>query len=49
MCQTCIESKFEPRSIIILSVHQFGITDLVRKFIGDHRYIGETIEAVEVV
>lgn len=49
MCQTCIDNKYEPRSIIILSVHQFGITDLVRKFITDHRYIGESIEAVEVV
>jgi hypothetical protein len=48
MCQTCIDSRFEPRWVIILAGRQFGI-DHVRDFILKRRYDGREISANELV
>jgi hypothetical protein len=48
MCQLCIESKFEPRWVIILGGRQKG-TDSVRDYIVKRRYIGRTIDAEELI
>lgn len=48
MCETCINSKFEPRWAIILAGRQSG-PDVVRDFILKKRYIGEEISASELL
>ena len=48
MCQTCIDSKFEPRWVIILAGRQNG-TESVRDYIIKRRYVGETISAEELI
>jgi hypothetical protein len=48
MCQTCIESKFEPRWAIILGGRQKG-PDSVRDYIVKHRYVGNKIFAEELI
>jgi len=48
MCETCIESKFEPRWTVILAGRQYG-ADLVRDFILKKRYIGDDISASELL
>lgn len=49
MCKTCIDGKFEPRSFVIISIHQFGVTKEAQKIIKDRRYHGDIIEAAEVI
>jgi len=48
MCETCINSKFEPRWAIILAGRQLG-PDSVREFILKRRYIGDEISASELL
>jgi len=48
MCQSCIDSKFEPRWTIILSGRKNG-PEHVRDFIIRHRYIGKEITANELI
>ena len=48
MCQACIDSKFEPRYVIILGGRQLG-ADHVRDYIVKRRYIGKTIAAEELI
>ena len=48
MCQLCIDSKFEPRWVIILSGRQNGI-ESVRDYVVKHRYCGRTIDAEELI
>jgi hypothetical protein len=48
MCQTCIDSKFEPRWVIILAGRQNG-AEFVRDYIVKRRYIGRTIDAEELI
>jgi len=48
MCQTCIESKLEPRWVIVLGGRQNG-TDSVRDYIIKRRYIGRVIDAEELI
>ena len=48
MCQSCIDSKFEPRWVIILSGRQNG-ADSVREYIIKRLYIGKTITAEELI
>lgn len=48
MCQTCIESKFEPRWVIILAGRQRG-TAVVRDFIVKKKYIGKEILGSELI
>lgn len=48
MCQTCIDSKFEPRWIIVLGGRQKG-ADSVRDFIVKRRYLGNDILAHELI
>ena len=47
MCETCINSKFEPRWAIILSGRQNG-PDSVRELILKKRYVGNEISASEL-
>lgn len=48
MCQSCIDSKYEPRWIIILAGRQNDPTH-VRDFILKRRYIGKEITANELI
>ena len=48
MCETCINSKFEPRWVVILAGRQFG-PDFVRDFILKKKYIGNEISASELL
>jgi len=48
MCETCINSKFEPRWAVILAGRQNG-PDAVREFILKKRYIGSEISASELL
>lgn len=48
MCTSCIESKFEPRFIIILTARARGL-DTVKEYISKHRYSGEAIHAKDIV
>lgn len=48
MCQLCIDSKFEPRWIIVLAGRSLG-TDCIRDFIVKRRYLGPDITAQELI
>ena len=48
MCQTCIDSKFEPRWVIVLAARSKG-ADIVKEFIVKRRYIGNEILANELL
>jgi NMD protein affecting ribosome stability and mRNA decay len=48
MCQTCLESKFEPRWVVILGGRQNG-PETVRDYIIKRRYVGNTISAEELI
>jgi hypothetical protein len=48
MCETCIESKFEPRWLIILAGRSNG-ADHVRDFVLKKRYTGNEISASELL
>lgn len=47
MCETCINSKFEPRWVIILTGRQSG-ADSVKEFVVKKRYVGVEISASEL-
>ena len=48
MCETCINSKFEPRWVVILAGRQYGM-DYVKEFVVKRRYIGNEITASELI
>jgi NMD protein affecting ribosome stability and mRNA decay len=48
LCQSCLESKLEPRWVVILGGRQNG-TDSVRDYIVKRRYLGNTISAEELM
>lgn len=48
MCETCINSKFEPRWVIILAGRQNNM-EYVRDFILKRRYVGNEIIASELI
>ena len=48
MCQTCIDSKYEPRWTIILAYHQGGM-DAVASHINKNLYLGEKILVEELL
>jgi hypothetical protein len=48
MCQMCIDSKFEPRWVIILAGRTLG-PEKVRDFILKRRYVGKEIFANELI
>lgn len=48
ICETCIDSKFEPRWIIILAGRQMG-SEYVREFVVKKRYVGNEISASELL
>ena len=48
MCQTCVDSKFEPRWVIILGGRQNGV-EYVREYIIKRRYVGRVIDAEELI
>lgn len=48
LCLTCLESKFEPRWIIVLAGRQNG-ADFVRDYVVKRRYFGEEILANELL
>ena len=48
MCEGCINSKFEPRWVIILAGRSSG-PDYVREFILKKKYVGNEISASELL
>ena len=48
LCQNCIDAKYEPRWVIILSARQNGIAS-VREYIVKNRYVGDPIRAEDIV
>jgi hypothetical protein len=48
MCESCINSKFEPRWVVILSGRQNGM-ESVRDFVLKKRYLGNDIAASELI
>lgn len=48
MCETCINSKFEPRWVVILAGRQYGM-DYVKEFVIKRKYIGNEITASELI
>jgi hypothetical protein len=48
MCESCINSKYEPRWTIILAGRQNG-PESVREFILKKRYVGNDISAFELI
>jgi hypothetical protein len=48
MCETCVNSKFEPRWVIILAGRSNG-PDHVRDFVLKRKYIGNEISASELL
>jgi len=48
MCVTCIESKLEPRWIVVMAARAKG-ADSVRDFIVKRRYLGKEILANELI
>ena len=48
MCETCINSKLEPRWVVILAGRSNG-ADSVREFVLKKRYIGNEISASELL
>jgi hypothetical protein len=47
MCETCINSKFEPRWVVILAGRQLG-ADIVKDFVLKRKYCGNEISASEL-
>lgn len=48
MCESCINSKYEPRWVVILAGRSIG-ADHVREFVLKKRYIGNEISASELL
>lgn len=48
MCKSCIDSKMEPRWIIILAGRRDGF-DSVRDYVHKNRYVGKKILAEELM
>ncbi len=48
ICETCVNSKFEPRWVIILAGRSNG-PDSVKEFILKRRYSGNEISASELL
>jgi hypothetical protein len=48
MCETCINSKLEPRWLVILAGRQLG-HDPIKDYIAKRRYVGEEITASEIL
>jgi|APGre2960657404_1045060.scaffolds.fasta_scaffold31120_2 hypothetical protein len=48
MCQPCINSKYEPRFLVILFARKNGF-DSVRDYIKKRRYYGDEIKASDVI
>lgn len=48
MCETCVNSKLEPRWVIILAGRQNGM-DSVKDFVIKKKYIGNDISASELI
>jgi NMD protein affecting ribosome stability and mRNA decay len=48
MCQTCIDSKYEPRWVVILAGRSSG-HEFVKEIIQKKRYIGQEITASELL
>jgi hypothetical protein len=48
MCQSCIDSGFEPRWTVVLGGRKDG-PDSIRDYITKHRYVGAEITAHELI
>lgn len=48
LCETCIDNKFEPRWVVILSGRQNG-HEFVKDYVSKKRYPGDEILASELL
>jgi len=48
LCQTCIDSKFEPRWVVVMAGRQFG-PDYVKEYVLKRRYYGKLILAEDLI
>lgn len=48
LCKNCIESKYEPRWVVILAGRKFG-PQFVREYVVKNRYVGKEISANELI
>jgi hypothetical protein len=48
LCNDCLEEKREPRFAIVIYGRENGF-EPIRKYIKDHRYVGDPITARELV
>lgn len=48
LCKKCVESKYEPRWIVILAGRKFG-PSYVRDYIVKSKYVGKEISASELI
>lgn len=48
MCATCIESRFEPRWVVILAGRQLG-PEIIKEYIQKRLYVGNIITAEEII
>lgn len=49
MCATCIDKGYEPRFVILLAIHQDGLSDVAKKFIRSRKYLGNVIPASDIL
>lgn len=49
LCATCIDKKYEPRYLIILSIRSSGVSDNIKKIINERRYLGSDILASDIL
>ncbi len=49
MCATCIDKKYEPRYLIILSIRSAGMSEGIKRIIHERRYLGSDILAADIL
>jgi hypothetical protein len=49
MCKSCIQSKFEPRWIVILYGRQHGFGSVAHLLAPKQRYVGDPIIAADLI
>jgi len=49
LCNSCTESKYEPRYLVIMYARSRGVDAILSKVINQRRYVGKTIEATDVI
>ncbi len=45
LCQKCIDNGYEPRHIIIIALHQLGLTPEINDILRNNKYYGQKINS----